>query len=393
MAQTDSSSKQTDKNFEVVLPSMIPLHPLGIFGMGAVNNFRENPVSKTYISFGISNGNIWLPAIDTYKPTDPSTQKQMSAYSWYYRKDIYNIDTMLAKKTSFSGDGVIQEYRLNILTAIQKHHEVHVTIKAYRLSGKALLSFVSNDKTIEVFHALFNINDPYKRSLHQYDSAGIKYIDEKGKSLIVNDGDVFVPGTEFSYFYFPSMHSKYLKSNIGVYSGLNFSKYNAGIDFGLSATLLATKKLTQRSKIAVGIGANCIMKKIIPFTTGVLINNKLPLYGGELQALYSCITRQAKSMHSFGINWYYQSAFFSGNSRIKNYGDLVFVGNRNFREWALTSAHLYENFQDVRFFNSFTKWFTFTYYLTEDFKLNNAPDIQTGINLAIPICYKKHQNQ
>ena len=278
LAQTDSSYKQTDKNFEVVLPSMLPLHPLGIFGMRVTNNFRENPVTKTYISFGISNGNSWLPQIDTYKPINISTQKQMSAYSWYYRKDIFKIDTMPAQKTSFSGDGVIQEYRLNIIKAIQKHHEVHAIIKAYRLSGKALLSFVTNDKTIEVFHALFNINDPYKRSLHQYDSAAIKYVDEKGKTLIVNDGDVFVPGTEFSYFYFPTMHSKYLKTNIGVYSGLNFSKYNAGIDFGLSATIVGIKKLSKRSKIAVGIGANCIAKKIIPFSTGVMINNALPLF-------------------------------------------------------------------------------------------------------------------
>lgn len=177
-AQSDSLPVDDYFNEENIKPTMLPIHPLGIFSMRVANNYREAPISKTALSFGVSNGNIWLPQIDTYKPIDPTVQKQMANTSFFYRQDIFKIDTMAAQKTQFLGDGVLQEYRLEIITAINKKQEVHLGVRAYRLSGKALLSVFTNDRVVEAFHQGMGIHDPFKRSLHQYDSAAIRYVDE-----------------------------------------------------------------------------------------------------------------------------------------------------------------------------------------------------------------------
>lgn len=65
------------------------------------------------------------------------------------------------------------------------------------------------------------------------------------------------------------------------------------------------------------------------------------------------------------------------------------VGNRISPHWHLAFTHLYRNNQNWTLISSFGKEWIWSFYLNEDFKVNNAPDIQTGIAVEVPLSIRK----
>jgi hypothetical protein len=385
-SQTDSTSLNLEKNTDIVRPAMLPIHPLGIFCLRIAQNFKTHSPEHGYFNIGISNGNIWLPKIITFKPLDTPVQQAMENYSWYFRDEIFKEDSMRAEKMQISGDGVLQEYRMEYHTGFLKNHEIGIAIRAYRLSGKAPLSVITGDRFIEFFHKdILGINDPFKRSYHAYDSASINYTDEKGAVLEIKDGDFILPGVELNYYFYPNFVNKSIFANFGIHSGVNFSKPNSDIDMGFSATVIKNLYFNRKQRINIGVGAHTLKKNLVKLADGVNINDSHVMYGFEVNTDYNKLNKNGTAIHSFGVNYYYQSAYFSGFPHSKKYKYLVFIGEKNFRDWALASIQLYENIQTWRFIYSYTRTFTLTFYLEQDFKLNNAPDIQIGINLNIPL--------
>ncbi len=376
-AQNDSTSK--DVLHGMVTANMLPIHPLGIYTFRIVQNFKTQPPNHFQLNASMSNGNIWLPQVITYKPTDKSIQDYMLKTSWYSRHKRFDPSIMNAEKMTFLGDGVLLEFRADLNFGFCKNHEIGVGVRSYRLNGVTPYSIITSDKFIEFFHAkLMGISDPFGRKNHQYNQAAIQYIDENNHAIEVAHGTSFIPGFELNYYYYLPYLKDLISINLGVHSGFNLSKFYKGIENGVSTSVVKDFEV-MKHQFTLALGGNLVQRQSNNTATSVKINDKQLMYGFETAIEYKRYNKKYKFWNALGINYYYESPYLTGFSPQDDYKYLVFVGNQEFRDWYLTSGHLFESIQTFRFIYSFTKKrLTISYYLEQDFKLNNAPDFQTG---------------
>lgn len=255
----------------------------------------------------------------------------------------------------------------------------------YYLRGKAPLSLITNDKTIEWFHTnIVNHEDPFARKQYDYHQSGIYFSDINGNKIKISANKYFVPNIQINYHYYFSMKRFFL--NTGAHQSLNLYSNNQTVDLGLSLNGISYFSVINPITIHLGVGGSFIRKNIFKF------NNNQPIHVSDktmfsFETMFQLAVKQSKNKayHVLGINFRYQSAYFKGFPRDLNYQYLIFSRKRNFHDWHLSGTHFFENTQTVMFIYSYVKKIKVSYYICEDFKLNNSPDIQTGIALSMNI--------
>lgn len=362
-------------------PSILSTNTFGIFFSRLNHNFKLKPSKKTEIDIVLESGNVWGANVKTYLPDSETIRNKLRTVNWYSRQFLFDEDTLKGKNYSIKTDGTIKGLRANVTLPIHNQQELVLGFRSFILTeGKFPLSIFTNDAFIEFFHNnIAGGNDPFDRKVFGYNRAEVNYTDRNGNNLKLNKGSFVFGGIEAHYFYYPKLlNNRNVFINFGAHLGTNLSQYNSSIDLGLSAA--AVKKLTLNStnQFLFGIGLNTIHKNSVEFKKNNIefgTNNFIASLETDIEYNF---TSKGKTNHAFGLAFYLQTSL--NNKDEFNYAILV-RDESAYNSWQHASKHLYQNNNYWTFMYTFTRKIATSFYLQQDFTVNNNPDIQTGVGI------------
>ncbi|MCF7568889.1 hypothetical protein L3X37_11015 [Sabulilitoribacter arenilitoris] len=383
--QTDSLSIKNG----IDNPNILTTHHFGIFSSRIHQNFKIKPPNNTTFSINYNSGNTFHPFVEAYLPKDPEVQNALSQVIWYAR-DFTFIDqeTTPADYMNIVIDAVIKEFRFNTNIPLGKHHELGISLRSYLITkGKHPFSFFTGDETIEWFHSnISGDEDPYGRRYYGLNQVNFKYTDRNGSALELNNNDFFLSGIEFNHYYYPSLkinNTKNIFISFGNHLGINTSKFNPSIDFGISASGIKKITLKNNNQFNVGVGMNLLRKNIINLGDVIDLGNNKFLATIETDIEFTKYTKKG-NYHAFGVNYQIQSRY----SKRKEASYYKLLGkwqeiNGGWQHGVTTQYKALSNWSLIYTYGRPN--YKLALYFKEDLLVNNAPDLQTGINLSFPI--------
>lgn len=363
-----------------IKPNILTTHPFGLFESRIDHNLKAAPANKWNIQFDFGSGNVWLPPVVELYPRSQAALAHLNKFPWHKKDSVYQHMVRDHDSNYIAADGVIKTFKLRFEVRISKRSELNIELRSFLLTnGSFLYSVFTNDAAIEAFHKYIAGGvDVFARDSYPYNRAFIDYYDPRGKSMHLKSGSFIIPGIQFAYFYYPDwnfLKKNNLNVNAGVHAGFNTSIYNRSIDIGLSTNFIKTFGLTPNKFLICAGGGSILRQKLIG--NGIAYTTQNYLKSFETQIEYR-ISRNSKRFHSCAVNFYLQSPYKDP----KKLSDFVAIGRRSSPHWYHTFYHAYEYLQNWTFIYSFkrNRWIT-SLYVKEDFKVDNAPDIQTGISV------------
>ncbi|MBD0833618.1 hypothetical protein [Aestuariibaculum sediminum] len=370
-------------------PNLLGLHHFGIFSSRLVSNFKKQAPKHSSININYSSGNIFHPFVEAYFPEDPETRKKQNEVIWYHRNFRFvDQETTPAEYMNILVDAVIKEFKLNVTIPISNNQEVNIALRTHVFSkGKYPFSIFTSDEFIEWTHSyIIGKEDPYGRRYYGLNKTNFEYLDRHGKTVDLHNNDFLINGLEFSHYIYPELnwnkkHNIYL--NFGTHLGVNTSKYNNSLDIGFSANGLKTIPLKNNYRFDIGIGFNLLRKNIINFKSPVDFGNNAYLGTGEGDLEITKFTRK-NTYHAFGVNYQIQSRY--NKKEEASYYQLFGKWQEIRGGWHHGVSTLYKTLSYWSFIYTYGRNnLKLSIYLKEDLLVNNAPDLQTGINLKWPI--------
>ncbi|WP_303319111.1 hypothetical protein Q4Q34_03520 [Flavivirga abyssicola] len=368
-------------------PSLLTTHHFGIFSSRINTNFKLAPPKKPVLTISSISGNSFHPLVEGYFPKDPRVREEQSKLIWYDRNfNFIDQEITPADYLNIVIDAVIKEFRLSINIPLSKKHELGVTLRSYLITkGKYPFSLFTGDETIEWFHSnIHGGEDPFGRRYYGLNQVNFRYFDRNGNALELNNNDFFIGGIELSHFYYPTFStSKNIFINFGSHLGINTSKFNSSLDFGLSANVIKRISFKNNYEFNIGIGGNVLRKNLIDFKEVIDLGNNpfLATAEGNLE-----ITKYTKkgNYNSLGINYQLQSRYNKKEER--NYYRLLGNWEEINGGWHHGIATLYKAQSNWSFIYTYGRSnYILSLFFKEDFLVNNAPDFQTGLSLKIPV--------
>jgi hypothetical protein len=285
-------------------------------------------------------------------------------------------------------DAVIKEFRIGINFPIAKRHELSITLRSYLITkGKYPFSFFTSDESVEWFHSnIAGGEDPYGRRYYGLNQVNFKYVDRNGNTLELHNNDFFIGGIEFNHFYYPKLSindTKNIFLNFGSHLGINTSKFNPSIDVGISANGVKKIQLKNNYKLNIGVGMSFLKKNLIDFDDVIDLGNNPFLTTVESDIEITKFTKKG-NYNSFNIAYQIQSRY--NKKEEANYYKLLGKWQEINAGWQHGVSTLYKTLSNWTFIYTYGHpKYKISLYLKEDLLVNNAPDIQTGISLSIPI--------
>ena len=370
-------------------PSILTTHHFGIFSSRISTNFKLRPSKKTILSINAVSGNNFHPYVEGYFPKDSEVREQFSRTIWHNRHFNYiDQETTPADYMNIVIDAVVKEFRISLNIPLTNKHELDIGLRSYLITrGKHPFSFITGDESIEWFHSnIVGGEDPFGRRYYGLNQVNFKYYDRNGNTLELNDNDFFIGGLELNYFYYPKFsinETKNIFFNFGSHLGLNTSKFNTSLDVGVSTNAIKKIPLKNNFEFNFAVGANLLRKNIINFKEVIdLGNNKfLATLEGNLE-----ITKYTKkgNFNALGINYQIQSRY--NKKKEADYYTLKGKWSEINGGWQHGVTTLYKAQSNWSFIYTHGRPnMLLSIYLKEDLLINNAPDLQTGISLKIPI--------
>ncbi|NVK52458.1 MAG: hypothetical protein HWD85_05945 [Flavobacteriaceae bacterium] len=369
-------------------PSLSTTHHFGIFSARIQSNFKHHSPKKTSFLVSYASGNTFHPFVEAYLPKDLSIREQFSKQVWYNRQfNFIDQATTPAEYMNIVIDAVIKEFRLQLSIPLHKQHEINIALRSYLITkGKYPFSFFVGDEFIEWFHSnIAGGEDPYGRRYYGLNQVNFKYTDRNGKILELKQNDFFLGGIELSHYYYPKLLEKQkVYINFGSHIGINTSQFNTSVDVGLSTNIVKNYVLKSNNEFNIGLGASLLRKNAINFGSNQidLGNNRfLGNFEGEIE--FTKYTRK-KNFHSFGIHYQFQTQYNAVQE--EDYYHLKGKWKEINAGWQHGFTTLYEGLSAWTFLYAYNKPnYKITLYFKEDFLVNNAPDVQTGISIQIPL--------
>jgi hypothetical protein len=381
-AQDSIDSNIIEKN-GVYKHSTLSTHPFGVFFSRLNNNFKKHVSNDTELSISLESGNVWGPEVKTYIPNDDDIRNLVSQREWHQRQYILNEDTISAKTFNIKTDGVIKGLRANITIKINNSQEVNLGIRTYMLTrGKFPFSVLSSDNFIEKFHnKVAGGEDPFDRSVFGLNEAQINYTDRNGRQLAIENGDFIATGIESAYYWYPEFlinDKKNLHINIGGHLGTNLSKYNSSFDIGMTSSGVKDFSLMKPNDFSLGFGLGILRKNIIDFKSDNLELGTNDFIGNLESVIEYHFVSKGNTTHAFSANFYFQTSL---NSK-KEYGYIIPIRTaEGHKAWGHGTTNLYKNNDYWTLMYTFSRKVVTSFYLQQDFTVNNNPDIQTGVSM------------
>ena len=373
----------------IIKPNILATHHFGMFSSRIDQNFKIAPPPKALLSFNYSSGNTFHPFVEAYYPKDPEVRKQLSQVTWYNRSfNFINQETTPADYMNIVVDAVIKEFRINLNIPIAKQHELGISLRSYLITkGKYPFSFFTSDESIEWFHSrLWGGEDPYGRRYYGLNQVNFEYNDRNGNTLKLNHNDFFISGIELSHYFYPSWlknPSKQLYFNIGNHLGVNTSRFNPSIDYGISLGGVKRFSLKNNNEFNVGVGSNVLYKNVIDFDDVIDLGNNKLLASIEANIEFTTYTRK-HNFHAFSMNYHIQSRY--NKLKEADYYKLLGLWKEINGGWQHGVETLYKALSNWTFIYTYGRpKLKLSLFFKEDFLVNNAPDFQTGIGLQIPL--------
>jgi hypothetical protein len=374
-------------------PNTTTAHHFGLFHMRINQNFKERPVDKTTFSFTLESANSFHPFVEMYQTLDPVERERLSQLIWYQR-DYQFIDqaTTPAEYQNIHIDAVFKVFRFEIETKLSDKHELKFTARTFMpTKGNFPFTIFTNDQSIEWFHSnIAGGEDPFGRRFFGLNQMTFSYTDRNNKTLNLRNNQFIFAGVEVNHFYYPEIFKpeRNLFVNFGSHLGINTSKYNPSLDLGVSANVHKKWTLKNKNEFRVGLGASALRKGAVTYGDPIEFGNKLFLGSGELNVEFTKYTRKG-NYHAFSANYQLQTRYNKNEER-----DYYFLdGGSNFLDinagWHNGFSTLYETLTVWSILYTYArKNGSLSLYIQQDFKLNNAPDLETGISIKIPISKK-----
>ncbi|MGB1314987.1 MAG: hypothetical protein ACPG4Y_03150 [Chitinophagales bacterium] len=362
-------------------------HPFGVFFSRTNHNFKIKASTKTSFNSHISSGNIWLQKVSAFFPTNKADQDYISTIPWNDRIHFFDTETQEHQSTQFEADGVIRQYITSCNIPFLKNHEIQLNTRMFSLDeGKAPFSILTNDNVIESFHSnIAGGEDPFGRRNYEFNQAKIRYTDINDNKIILNNRDFVFSGIDLSYYYYPNikLFEKFgLFTNFGLQTGINFSETNKSLDLGLNAGLTKIFAFKKNNELRLAVSLGLMHPSLAKFSKSNvhLIQNRF-LFSTEFNLEY--VKHLKKSNYiSLSFGYALQSPF----NKKKDFEQIVLDGDRRSTHWHYTFSHLYRfTSANTLTFTYGTDYYAFWFYLRQDFLVDNAPDIQTGLGLKIYI--------
>ena len=380
----DFRKNEIENSSDIIKPNTLSTHPLGIHVSRIDHNFKIRSPEKYSFSFEISSGNVFLPYVKSYELTNPADQEIAEGIPWHNREFQFNLNEVPSKTSEFVADGVVRSYNFTFNWPLNTNHELSFGLRSYSLDkGKYPFSFVTSDESIEWFHSnIAGGEDPFSRRYYGMNKAGISYIDEDNKVLKVNEGDFKISGIQVNYFYYPKLeinkkHNVYF--NFGTHLGINTTRYNPVADIGISSSALKKIVFQNKNILTLGLSFGTLRQRFAQFGNRVNFNSKTLLYSIEGLVNYRKKLKNNNYI-SYGINYSFQTSY----NKKKKFDHIVLTGERIKTHWQQTFYHLYENLQGWNVIFTYSKkQFSYFVYLREDLKLDNSPDLQSGIGVKM----------
>jgi hypothetical protein len=380
----DIISFEIENNSDIIKPNLLSNHPMGMYISRINHNFKVRSPEKFSFSLDVSSGNVMLPYVKSYELTNPTDREFAASFPWHDREFKFDLNTLPAQTKEFIADGVIRSYKFTFSLPLTGHHELNFGVRAYSLDkGKYPFSVFTSDESIEWFHStIAGGEDPFSRRYYGLNQAKISYRDENNNLITMNNGDFRIPGIEINYFYYPQLrmnksHKIYL--NFGTHLGINISKYNPVADMGISSSVIKKILVREKNILSIGVSAGALRQRFIQFGDRVNISNQTFLYSFDGLIDYKRKLSNKNSI-SYGINYAFQTSY----NKKKDFDHIILTGERIKTHWQQTFSHLYESLEGWSFICTYSvKQFSYFVSIREDLRLDNAPDLQTGLGVKM----------
>lgn len=370
-------------------PSLLATHHFGIFSARIQQNLKRIRTPKATLRFTAESGNTFHPYVAAYLPKNQRIRDEFSSKIWYNRQFHFeNQSSTPAEIMDGIFDAVIKGYHLVLTFPIAKKHELTVSLRSYLITkGTTPFSIFTGDQFIEWFHSnIAGGEDPYGRKYYGMNQVHFKYTDRNGNVLQLHNGDFFLGGIQLNHHYYPTInwtkkHNIFV--NIGSHLGINTSQFNPSLDVGVSANMIKKTTLNNLNEFNFGIGGALLRKNMIQFKEPIDLGNNPFLASLEAAIEFTKFTNR-KNYHSFELHYQWQTRYNQKEEasylHLKGDWDKINAG------WHHGFTTLYTPLSAWAFVHTYgTSKYKLSLYLKEDFLVNNAPDVQTGISIKIPI--------
>lgn len=374
-------------------PNITTAHHFGLFHVRINQNFKERPTDKTTLSFTLKSANTFHPFVEMYLPENNTIRQQFSQQPWYDRSFEYIDDTSTpAAYSNIHIDAVFKVLRLDLETKISKNQELTISARAFvPAQGNYPFTFFTNDQSIEWFHShIADGEDSFGRRFFGMNQMTFSYTDRNNKTIELRKNQFLFAGLEFNYFYYPSLFKKEknIFVNFGSHFSINTTKYNPSFDIGISGNIHKKWSLKNKNEIRFGIGFAALRKKIISYGSTIDFGNNNYMGSGETNFEFTKRTKKG-NYHSFSANYQIQTPYNK-----KEETEYYFLDGGN--TWQQINAGWHNGFTTLYetlsvwsiLYNYGSKLGVLSLYIQQDFKLNNAPYLETGIRFKIPISKK-----
>lgn len=368
--------------------NILSTHPFGIYSARISQNFKRQPVQQWVIQLQQQSGNVFQPELDIFLPENPDIRERFANTTWFFRDfNFQDQETTPAQIFELEFDAVLKVYRVDLEIPVGKRQEIHVGIRGFTaVPGNYPFSYFSSDNTIEWFHSnIAGGEDAFGRRFYGLNQVEFNYTDATGRQLSMKNGELFLGGIEASYHWYPNFEklaNRNIFTSFAFHSGWNTTRFNRSMDAGISGKILKEWQTKTDHLWKAAIGLSILRKNAIDFDQNIDLGNNNFLGTGELMVEWTDITTKG-NFNSLSLHYQEQTSYrkkeeedyfhLKGNFRINagwhnGYTTLL----ENLSSWTLLYTHGRRRIKYIA-------------YVKEDLKVNNAPDLESGIGVRFAL--------
>lgn len=378
----------------VLLPNTLPSHPMGLFTMRMKPIIHRYSPNKKRLQFHTSAANIWVPELEIYKPIKPSKEllETINPLGYTSRLKYLLQNNIPVEHTSFSADGVVRSFQLEYYQMLDNQHEIGVSMQGHWLTGgQEFFHFPVSDELIEGFHDIFTDPDQFSRKEFPFNQARIAYRDADGNAFSLKKNDVWASGMELYYGYhipIKNTPSKLIYANVNSRLFVPLTNVHPYTSLGIGVNGVGHFIAQQKHAFDVTLSAGLLRQRLWKWRTGTTfdvrdIQMNVHLYLGYARHF------SRNRFFSIGIQNQTQNSWYNnkGMKPHDRFGGLAMTGHfltkkDAIRWWNQSALALYTYTQSWSLiFGYRTQKWGISLYWEEDFWVNNAPDLQTGITI------------